>query len=382
MAKHVAFDKVLLDKFETEYDTSHEDSALQTRGQFIRKFPLSGLRNLKLDDYVSGHRTPAFCNFVESKTRSWANIQGATAFKFGIYFGRTKRDPHSEYRFTGKFGTNKDEAFERVKEALLDLVRLGSEATPDFQAIDDNPLSQMLKAKILSLYFPDRFLAVCSAEHLDMLGDMLGFPAVLPNSHYQNLLLQAKQTNTRTRSWSYPKFMAFLYMEYVRTERVTNQPIEKPRKKLHRQVDFEEIQEQKDEIGRIAEEYALIWEKERLAGAGLGHLTSEIEDRRKMPGYGHDFLSHNYDDEPRYIEVKSVAWRDNGYRFFLSDNEHKTSRSSEHAKAYYFYLVFFDAKKRPSSVVSILAEHLYTNAELSPASYLVRFDLPKSSKSH
>jgi hypothetical protein len=28
-----------LAEFEAEYDTSHEDSALQTRGFFIRKFP-------------------------------------------------------------------------------------------------------------------------------------------------------------------------------------------------------------------------------------------------------------------------------------------------------------------------------------------------------
>jgi len=36
-------------KFEAEYDSSHEDSALQTRGQFIRKFPISSLQKLTLD---------------------------------------------------------------------------------------------------------------------------------------------------------------------------------------------------------------------------------------------------------------------------------------------------------------------------------------------
>ena len=44
-----------LAKFEAEYDTSHEDSALQTRGLFIRKFPLHSLHELTLDEYVVGH---------------------------------------------------------------------------------------------------------------------------------------------------------------------------------------------------------------------------------------------------------------------------------------------------------------------------------------
>jgi len=43
---------------------------------------------------------------------------------------------------------------------LLDLGQKCAENTPDFSALDENPLSQMFKAKILSLYFPERFLNV------------------------------------------------------------------------------------------------------------------------------------------------------------------------------------------------------------------------------
>src|SRR5713226_2581506 len=115
-----------LAQFEAEYDTSHEDSALQTRGLFIRKFPLHSLDKLTLDEYVVGHHEPSFCNLVESGTKAWANIQGATSFKFGIYFGRTKSDATRKYRFTLQFGGNKRQAFGAVKVALLDLVKLGS----------------------------------------------------------------------------------------------------------------------------------------------------------------------------------------------------------------------------------------------------------------
>jgi hypothetical protein len=254
------------------------------------------------------------------------------------------------------------------------LVALGAAPNPNFAEIDANPLSQMFKAKILSLYYSDRFLAVCSSEHLDMLGEIMGFDTNLPHSQYQNLLLKAKRGNITTAKWSEPKFMAYLYKVYVRGERAIESPIEKPRVKKYRRVDFEEIQKERGEIGRIAEEYALIWEKERLAGARLEHRIKDIQDRRDRPGYGHDFLSFSGDTEHRYIEVKCVAKLSDGHRFFLSDNEHQTSLTKEHRQGYYFYLVFFGTDGKPTELLAVLAEQLYPKAEMLPSSYEVRFN--------
>jgi hypothetical protein len=269
MTKAAPLDEASLAKFNAEYDVSHEATALRMRGVFIREFPLISLNSLTLDDYVIGrHRRTSFCYLVEAGSKAWANIQGATSRKFGVYFGRTKSDPTQKYRFADRFGTNENEAFAAVKSALLDLVALGVEERPDFRAIDANPLSQMFKAKILSLYYPDRFLAVCSSEHLEMLGGVLGFQSGLPSSQYQNLLLKAKHDNPTTRQWSAPKFMAYLYKVHVRANRAIESPIEKPRANKHRRVNFEEIQKQREEIGRVAEAYALEWEKERLVTDG------------------------------------------------------------------------------------------------------------------
>lgn len=365
-------------KFNAEYDASHEATALRMRGVFIREFPLDSLKSLTLDKYVIGRQNlTTFCYLVEAGSKAWANIQGATSRKFGVYFGRTKSDPTQKYRFVGRFGTNEQEAFAAVKSALLALVALGAEERPEFTAIDANPLSQMFKAKILSLYYPDRFLAVCSSEHLKMLGAVLGYGSDLPSSQYQNLLIKAKRDNPTTRDWSAPKFMAYLYKVHVRADRAIESPIEKPHAMKHRRVDFEEMQKQRDEIGRVAEEYALEWEKERLAGAGLEHLISKIDDRRDRPGYGHDFLSYSAKDEPRYIEVKCVAKLGDGHRFFLSDIEHETSRAKEHCAGYYFYLVFFHGGGKPSELLAILADELYRHAELAASSYEVRFDRKK-----
>ena len=91
-----------LAKFDAAYDSSHEDTALQTRGVFIRRFPLHSLDKLALEDYVVGHGQPTFCNLAESGTKAWANIQGATSRKFGIYFGKTKKRSHAQISLHGK----------------------------------------------------------------------------------------------------------------------------------------------------------------------------------------------------------------------------------------------------------------------------------------
>jgi hypothetical protein len=226
-----------LHKFDSSYDETHEDLALQSRGDFLRAFPIERLRDLEVDDYVIGLKKPTFCDYVEPKTSLWAVIMGATAFKFGIYYGRTKSDPTVKYRFTAKFGDTEKQAFRAVKKALLELVALGGDKTLDFEAIDDNPLSQLFKAKILSLYYPQRFLNVCSQEHLEMLGMELGLGPDRYISEYQHLLLQAKKGNPITRTWSNPKFMMYLYETFIhQDEGKSGSDIQGPKDKKHRRI--------------------------------------------------------------------------------------------------------------------------------------------------
>lgn len=382
MPSQFELDAATLKAFESTYDSTREDVASQVRGEFLRDFPKDDLSSIELDDYVIGLQRPTFCMHVEVKTRPWANIQGATADKFGIYFGKTKADANKKYRFTQKFGKTQDEAFKAVRVALLDLIQLGGKSNPDFEQIDSNPLSQMFKAKILSLYFPERFLNICSAEHLEMLGDIVGYGTDHWVSEYQHLLLETKLSNPITRGWSNPKFMIFLYDTYIRNGEKPTAAVHKPRKMAPRKVNFEDIQAQRSELGKKAEEFAMEWERQRLLGADLSQLIPRIEDRRDRPGYGYDFLSHTSAKQQRFVEVKSVGKLQGGkgHRFFLSDNEHQVSISAEHRNEYYFYLVFFNGDGEPTSLQPINAENLYERSEMLPASYVVRFDLEDGAK--
>jgi len=374
-----AFSNNELRAFEKQFDPSYEIKAIASRNDFIRDFPLKRLHRLTVDDYTIGKGTPSFCAGAEAKTKKWARIQGSPARKFGIYFGRTKTDPTRRYRPTRKFGRNKAEAFREVKLALLDLVEAGK--SRDFERIDENRLSQMFKAKLLSLYFKNSYLNVCSSEHLELLASKLGIEAGKYNSEYQHLLLQKKLENHVTRQWSNPKFMRFLYKRYFPKERGRfGSPVfVKPRKKAHRRVNFEDISANQAAVGKKSEEFALKWEKSRLRSVGHPELVAQLEDRRDRPSYGYDFLSHTSPGRQRYIEVKS-AGRDKkgeGYRFYLSDNELGVSKSKDHRDEYYFYLVLYNNRGKPHDLVVKRAKELYPDSIINPCAYFVRFDLAK-----
>jgi len=366
-----------LNTFTQNFDTTYEDKAVSTRGQFLRSYPLTQLKNITLDGYVIGKGTASFCACVEAKTKAWANMQGANANKFGIYFGKTKSDPTMQYRFTKKFGKSKKEAFDGVKEALLNLVKAGK--SKSFNEIDENPLSQMFKAKILSLYFPGLYLNVCSSEHLEHIALEMGISDQQFVSEYQHLLVKNKLANKITKDWSNPKFMSFLYAKFIRGD--LNTPpadtVKKPRKKARRRVNFEDIAANRNAIGKISEEFAIEWEKNRLIGLGYQKLAVKIEDRRDIPSYGYDYLSFSAPGHERYIEVKSVGRdrKEQCFRFYLSENELSVSNSEESVSNYYFYLVLYGKDGKPCDLLVRHAKEFYSKSEINPCAYVVRFDL-------
>jgi Domain of unknown function (DUF3883) len=360
-----------LREFDTKFDTSFEDQAAQTRGAFLRAFPLNRLKTLTLDDYVIGGGRPSFCAYVEAKTKPWANILGATSSKFGIYFGRTKSDPRNRYRFTKKYGDDERGAFSAVKGALLELIDAGQ--SKRFAEVDENPLSQMFKAKILSLYFPDTYLNVCSGDHIAALAAGLDISDEAFVSELQHRLLQEKLRNTITKNWSNPKFMTFLYNTFIRASD-EQEHVKAPRRWTHPEINVDDLLENRKKIGEKSEAFAWKWEKERLIGRGYKALIKKMQDRRDAPSCGYDFLSHTAPNRKRFIEVKSAGKNraSAGFRFFLSETQHTISHNS--GDDYFFYLVFYDKDGDPVEVKPYKADEMYDMCDLGPNGYVVTFD--------
>jgi len=364
----------LAKKFEKTFDPSYENKALHARGTFISRFSINKLKEMKVDDYVVGKGKDSFCAFLETKTRAWAYIEGATAYKFGIYYGVTKSQPTNEkYRFTLKFGTTEKVAFTAVKKALIDLVAAGK--NDRYSEIDKNPLSQMFKAKILSFYFPEKFINICSRDHLKEIALQVGIKEQGSTSKYQHLLIEQKNRLKRTRKWSNPKFMRFLYATYMPGHLKYEDAVQltKPDRPKRSEPDFDELAKNWKKIGIMSEKFARRYEKDRLIGLGYANLVNKIKDCRQTPSCGYDFLSHTSPDVKRFIEVKTVRKDKNGDRFFMSANQEKVSKSKDHRKEYYFYLVSYGTGNRPENVYVMRSDEIYAVSTLVPIEYAVRF---------
>jgi hypothetical protein len=364
--------------FNRRYNPGWEDEAQAQRGEFLSRFPISSLSALNLKRYAIGqNRRETFCYWAEPGTEKWARITGATADKFGVYYGRTNSDATRRYRYTIKFGKGlprngaEHRAFKNVRHALVNLTKSGRGR--DFEAIDRNPLSPMFKAKLLSLYFPDTYLAICSRENLLRLAGELALEDESP-SRIQYQALRLKRSTRKFERWSDLKYTAFVY-EVVLGQRAKYRVKASPpfsQEKSHGVVDFEALMRKCRERGARSEAYALNFERMRLNGLGLTKLVGQIKDLTKKPGFGYDFKSFSSPGVPRYIEVKTLTdYGSSGPRFFISSHEVATARLPKIEPYYYFYLVMYSGAE-PIGVEVWRGSDLYKVLTLEPQHYVAR----------
>lgn len=364
-------------KFALIYDDRLEDDADAQRGEFLKRFPLESAPNLKLDDYVIGTRSRGtFCYWVESGTDRWARITGSPATKFGIYFGRTKVDSTKRYRYTKKFAGDlllegaQAKVYKNVHAQLLNLLDRGRAL--DFLAVDQNPLSPMFKAKILSLYFKDLYIPICSEDILRDVAQDIEFDSISPSEiQHQALLLRNK--SPVFRDWHNLKLTDFLLRRVAgELEGIEALAPKHPQKRtkvlnLDHEPDFEELAKKAREKGEKSERFAREWEEGRLVSRGLEFLVSRILDRTKTPRYGFDFESFTTAKVKRYIEVKTFS----GSRFFLSANELRLAQDNEIGPNYYFYLVTYDKNGEPEGCHSFRAADVLERCHLKPHNFMV-----------
>lgn len=368
-------------KYEHTYNPDWENEAHAQRGEFLRRFPLDSLTSLTLRDYAIGQNgRETFCYWVEPGTRKWALIVGATSDKFGVYHGKTKSDPTERFRYTKKFSSGlpnqgaERAAFRNVRKALVELVRDGESL--DFRAIDSNPLSQMLKAKTLSLYFPSLYLPICSADNLRDLASALSLDDTsLSQIQHEAMTIQSK--SPAVRKWSTLKYSAFLYEHvlghgpvYRDKKRVRKNPAKQSKERV---VDFEKLMKIWQVLGKKSEAYALSFERARLCSIGYPLLAKKILDRTKQPRYGYDFESFTSPSLRRFIEVKTFTpVNDDVSRFFLSANELTTASKPSIRDNYYFYLVIYGPKGEPIDCQVRSARRVLENGEKVAQNYLIR----------
>ena len=192
----------------------HERTAKYKELEWFRKvYSIEFIKTMKIEDYVVGlGNNDNFCYHIERTFGCFGNITSSSAYKFGIFYSKSRK----RYEYYSKWGKTSEEAFENVRQAILDLLNCG--ANEDIDGIVNNMLAPMIKGKILHLYFPERYFSIYGDAHLSFYLKFygLGTESLLSSKAFykQEALLNFKKSDPIMRKWSIDKFATFLYHVY------------------------------------------------------------------------------------------------------------------------------------------------------------------------
>ncbi|EQB9038283.1 DUF3883 domain-containing protein [Vibrio cholerae] len=347
------------------------------RKKFTLDYSINKLLTLKKEEYAVGLGESTFCNRIENELNEWGNIHGSPATKFGIYFGKFGEDKSRKYRVGRKeYGDNVDLAFKKIIDSIIMLV----EKRDDIEVLKNIPISPMFKGKILSVYYPDDFMNIFSAKHLNHFIDSL----CIENSSKseldkQALLLHYKNSDQVMKKWSVYEFSRFLYKSFgspndeVKEEKLPDElkefkgkdfpPIETVnfsyvelttdelperndrKERKGRKIDYINRSEKLKKIGNRGELIVLKAERNYLKKNGKPDLEKLVEYiAEKDDSAGYDIKSYNLDGTERLIEVKSTTQGVGSNNIYISANELDVANKNSN---YYFYLVYEADSKIP-----------------------------------
>lgn len=138
------------------------------RQEFVAHFPRERLTELTLEEYAIGHAgyKDSFCYWLEWRTEELGSVHGGSSAKWGVWWNAKS----GGWNFNaGQFADAEDARRKLLGgvSALLDAAAAGQ-----YDALDSigdkqlGPNRNSLRAKPLSLYFPQDFLPISNPEHL------------------------------------------------------------------------------------------------------------------------------------------------------------------------------------------------------------------------
>lgn len=206
----------------TTYNISQEylDSKEKGRLEFVTKFPIDKISELTLDEYVLGTDKESFCYWLEFKKIEDKiivfGIGGGNASKFGLY-----KSKDGLYQ-TG-YGENKkalqgkdlDDNFNSIKNTItLALNYVKEDRVYDIKQMEI-PFGKMILQKILSVYYPDKFITIGSSNVLiDLAKDINLQNIELTANNLIEINYECKKVIDSVpvfQNWSYEKIGSFVW---------------------------------------------------------------------------------------------------------------------------------------------------------------------------
>lgn len=183
------------------------------RDDFVKFFNRKKIASMEISEYVVGSKdTTTFCYGLWIGLKQLANIRSAFPTDFGVYYNKKKH----QYVPDKRRWDNPEAAFESMKSAILDLLEAGEKE--DLEALAKNPINSLVKGKILTTYYPNRYLSICSNNHLNYYMGSYGLnnasTKALNTVFKRELLVDFKNNDKIMRDWSLDQFAYFMWNVY------------------------------------------------------------------------------------------------------------------------------------------------------------------------
>ena len=199
----------------SEYESEYKRLE-SLRKSFVDHYNMKRLMDMKKEDYVIGlERKDTFCYRIENELKGLGDIHGSPATKFGLYYGTLGDDKEDKYRLSPKFGEDINSGFEEIKKEIVYLRMAGDRG--EYDKIRACKLQSLFRGKILSTYFPEKYLAVFAEDHLNHFMDMLGMKVVSRSVlDMQDCLVAWKNSQEYLKDLNNYYFTKFLYVSFGR----------------------------------------------------------------------------------------------------------------------------------------------------------------------
>lgn len=188
------------------------DELRQLREEFLRRFPTERLPEMTLEQYALGHPAfrDSFCYWLEFKTKKMGSIGGSTVSKFGVWYSHKNK----KWQHNNKYSSPED-ALSQIKQGLTELIAAAEEKRFDeIDAVGVEKLGQnrnLLRGKVLSLYFYDDFLPAFQKHHLESFLARFGEAAHGETLNRNRQLLNVLRSQPEFEGFDTHGMMHFLY---------------------------------------------------------------------------------------------------------------------------------------------------------------------------
>ena len=368
---------------------------MEARQYFINKFALTNIMNMTLDEFVIGRADidekgrDTFCYLIERTMQRLGDMRGSFVSKFGVWYSKEEH----EYKYTKKFGENLESAFKKLKQEICFL--LVSANNNNYEEIKKCEIANIFKGKILSTYFPEKYLCIFDEEDVDKFLNILDIQYDIHQidtlEKKKALLKSYKDNNSILKDYSDYYFVIFLYrtfrdelktkntiagkidydIEFVNFEYLKRHEVSRKNSYRSRETDYERINRNKKDIGNRGEDAILKNEINKLKNLGLNELAEQvcICDNDAL---GYDINSFDENGNEIHIEVKTNSNNKSYLDFYITDNELKHLIEEDNYYIYYLYNIKGKPKCHIINKKDILAKQ---DEFFQPVIYKVNVDV-------